>query len=803
MEDFQVKGRQVPIHDIKGGMRSDKDPRRIPNNAWQKIINAEYTRLGYLEKSKGFDYFDFASIGMVRDLKTINDENSILRGYLIAEDRLRFANDLLSNATVDEKFERAVSKVFGEPSGRYFYISDDGSGVRTLRKWYYSSPHGEDVPAGVPAIPLKPQVEDFASAANPVLETCFDSGNNDDTIKIELQNTIPNYIIFRSGKGHPTLKLGATFNKIYIPIKALTFGAASRTLTIGVNEISPAGSIKSESSGITVNNTDTLITYNLTNTYNLLDENNYIQITIYPGGNWDGDNITFYRAKPWFIHSEATGDEGSIRVNAPDFGGDITYTDREMVVGFEITNALLVSGDFQGIYQAEDNLGRVGSFDSDIYIQTITKLVDRVLLFQIPPAFTTADPFGYLNSLGNASLESVTYGRTMDGGGTFYKIITLPITVADTYKGYRDIDATLWTGSGLTPLQPYQLLDCNVLGEEMESINDDPIGLSPLEDTIVEWRSRLWIISRVVDINGVYRTYLRYSEVDNYDYWDPLNEIGIPDTLIGICPLREDMFLTFSKSKVYRVVPSGTGFEWLKIADIGLGSPRLVVSTFEAIFWINEFGMYTFDGSAVTLVLLSQEILSYIQKMVEANGIMGTINKGQKIWISGTFDGSNFMILGDMLIKAVTMRSTEKKITCVFEDDYETIFGMESAIARKSLGYRDGDEIVSTALKSKRFSSNDLNRIVLYYIGMTHKIEASGSLAFTFTFSTGKEVTKTLDLSGVLTKDIKFSQFEVYGEGEWFEFEIIHATDEAFQINDYVVGALPIDLQFDEGGSNA
>ena len=75
----------------------------------------------------------------------------------------------------------------------------------------------------------------------------------------------------------------------------------------------------------------------------------------------------------------------------------------------------------------------------------------------------------------------------------------------------------------------------------------------------------------------------------------------------------------------------------------------------------------------------------------------------------------------------------------------------------------------------------------------------SNLFSIKFTFSTGKEVIKIVDLEDGIGGEIKTSQFDIYGEGDWFDFEIIHSSHVNFTILDYVVGALPINLVFDEG----
>jgi hypothetical protein len=79
----------------------------------------------------------------------------------------------------------------------------------------------------------------------------------------------------------------------------------------------------------------------------------------------------------------------------------------------------------------------------------------------------------------------------------------------------------------------------------------------------------------------------------------------------------------------------------------------------------------------------------------------------------------------------------------------------------------------------------------------------ANTLSIKFTFSTGKEVIKTVDLEDGTEGDIKQTQFEIYGEGEWFEFEVTHEDAGNFTILDYVIGAMPINLVFNEGSSGA
>jgi hypothetical protein len=322
---------------------------------------------------------------------------------------------------------------------------------------------------------------------------------------------------------------------------------------------------------------------------------------------------------------------------------------------------------------------------------------------------------------------------------------------------------------------------------------DSPLTLDFLPDTLTLFRSRLFGLVEIEDASGQLTTFIRYSEVDIFDYFPALNEIAIPDDLIGLCPLREDMLLAFSETKVYRITPSGTEFEWVKIADVGLSNPRLVVATNESVTFGNIFGIHVFDGSVVNMLPASNDVLSLIRTAVANQGTLNIAPSLQKVFLSLHEGATNTVLIIDTFVRAISSLKSSGNLTCISDIEGVSYFGFTNALRKRVDSYSS----VST-LKSKRFASNDLDRIQLYYMSVRHLVGV-GSLSIKFTFSTGKEVIKTVPVDVGTVGEILQSQFEIYGEGEWFEFEITHEAAANFTILGYTIGALPIDLDFTEG----
>jgi hypothetical protein len=270
------------------------------------------------------------------------------------------------------------------------------------------------------------------------------------------------------------------------------------------------------------------------------------------------------------------------------------------------------------------------------------------------------------------------------------------------------------------------------------------------------------------------------------------------------------MLLAFSRTRTYLITPSGTGFEWVKIADVGIGSlslgsaigtteaVRLSCATNEAIYWVNDNGAYKYDGSSVSHLPASIQVLSKIQSAISNSGIMMSVEKDLTVWLSW----SGNILVFDIFNQAITSQSRSHTIISVSSDGSILYFGYSGGIAQRSADWSENSTPLTSTIITKKFASNDLSRIQMYYFGLTYKVKDSGSLSLSFEFSTGATVIKTIDLTQG-DYDLNTTMLEVYGEGDWFQLTITHDDNEDFEIVDYTIGARPINLTFMEASSGA
>ncbi len=786
-----MKGKQVSIHNLKGGMQSDRDARRIPNQAFQKLVNVEYNRQGRLVKTRGYDLMEIACSGEVKDIHRIENNAGEEVGYLIGEDKTRFVSSLNQGPLQDHSFALCRSKFLSGGSDRQFYISEDGAGLRSLRKWYYSSPYGKDGLAGIEASNLSKAFVGLTGNTTTIRINQKDIVNDDSTIKIG-KSSYSNLII-RMTNPTPYFSPGNKVKAIYFPVKSDTI---TGTVNITLKTVSglDGGLLSTDTASFT--HGDARITVPLASPRILFDESVGTVISINLGHDGTlGENITLHRGLKLYAES------------IDDFTNQ--YYDREPVMGFGLDLTTLAPGSYSYAIAIEDISGSIGNQGDSVSLAKLDTNVAEVFLYSLAPILQARPD--------NAEISKVIFGRSLVGGGTIYQLYSMDYAVLLSRSAMTSTSP--WVAGGSEALLPPNYFidlipDSDLSATPLPTNHYPPFGIDPLMYSLTLFRSRAWVLARIVDVADVTRTFLRYSEVDIFDYWDPLNELSIPDDLIGSQPLREDMLLVWSRFRTYRVSPVGSGFEWLKIADIGIGGPdlpsyigkteasQLSWATNEAIYWVNQFGLYKYDGAAVVFLPASNQVLSYIQKIIQGNGVFQSFEKGQQLWLSGTIDEGNCIMVLDYFNNTISLQIREKKIISISELE-EVYFGLTGGIAKQSLGWSEEGNPLESTIISKRFQANDFSRIRLYYFGISYVTQTEGILNLEFEFSTGKKVTKTIDISSPETGKIVSEIIQVYGEGDWFQFKITHNQDENFEILDMELGATPTTLMFAEMPSNA
>ncbi len=811
-------GKQVPIHDLKGGMWPDKDERRIPNRAFKSLVNVEYNKQGKLIKSKGYDDLGSVCAGAVKDIQRILDSGLAQVGYLIAEETARFVSDLTGAPAQDHSFSKARSKFLKDGSDRYFYVSDNGTGdVRSLKKWYYSSPYGIEIAAGIP-IPDMTYASSFFSevltgaGVNPCLYTnAFDSGNDDVSLQLDLDHA-DNLLYMLCPSEHPILKMSGTFKEIWVPVKNYNLAdfVADNFISCTIEGTKVDGTSGTETI-VGVNSLGTgllCIKFTFVNEYKYLDPSNPLKITLFPSTPTAGKYVQFYRAKPFLIHGDGDSQGHTIKINTSGTV-ETLYSDRELNLGF-VTDKFILDRPYTQNFSWVSSTGLLGNMGDPSYTAEADKYdwTDGI-------SISIAELWDHLingNETQLIDIESLQYGRSLVGGGTIYRAASFKKTRLIQYKDYGFEKSGKFGVYVSIPCSQIQdcLSDAELSATPMPTDANNPDALNPLMNSLFYHRSRAFMLARIADANGIISTYIRWSEVDIYDYWDPLNEMFIPDNIIECRPLREDMFLAFSRTRTYRIDPSGTSFEWVKIADVGIGSLSLASSigtttatqlscaTNEAIFWVNDFGAYKFDGASATLIPASLNILSMIQAAIANDGIMMVSERDQSIWLSW----SGQVLVFDLVNQAISSQSRSHTILSISSDGSTIYFGYSGGIAQRSADWSENSTPLTSTIITKKFAANDLSRIQLFYFGLTYRVKASGSLSLSFEFSTGAIVTKTIDLTQG-SYDLNTVLLDVYGEGDWFQLTITHDDNEDFEIVDYVIGARPINLVFMEASSNA
>ena len=503
------------------------------------------------------------------------------------------------------------------------------------------------------------------------------------------------------------------FNKIWIPIKTNNL-TASRDFEVTVAELDAYGGevVNEESVTVALDDTSTYLEAEFTSSFPICgDETKSSHITIRYADTATAESIVFHRALPWLIK-----DTGNTEILTTE---TLIYTDREPLMALGLTNALVA-----GIYEY------VGCFEDDCGFISNPNETQRLTI--------TDGDIGYFNvadiidSLTSAvSADSLTYfvlGRTLVYGGVAYEVRKFSLTELNTFLSYDTPDAALFPitvdeGETLTLIPPNIILDCMAIptGVEIATNHDIPEGLNFSENVLMEFRSRLWGLANIEDASGIERTFIRHSEVDIYEYWDPLNEVAIPDKLIDLCPLREDMALAWSSTRTYRITPDGTGFTWVKIADQGIGGVGMSMATNEAIFWYNSNGMWVFDGAQVVTVKASLSNLSIINALIAAGGTLSRCERRDQIIFHTYVDSvyGNMALVFDYRVKSFYTITLPVAISSIIEldgkSDTDIWYGATGAMYVEDTNYLDGSAVKTSLLKLKRMAARDLDRIRLYY----------------------------------------------------------------------------------------
>lgn len=812
-----TQGTQAEFHDVSGGMLYGLEPRRIPNNSFKTLVNTEYNELRRLVKSKGYSLLQISPTGRVRDVNRIFDSSENLLGYLLGEDLIRFVDDIDDPApAVDESHARCRSLLKKDQRDWWFYISDDGTGSnRSLRKWRYNSPATEDYTAGIPTQDTRPNIGILTGTAlgtqYPFYTNVRDLVNDDDSIIISLLSSFWGVKI-TFGYDHPLLRSGLTANYIVIPIKSNTL-TVSRNFDVSLFKWKKDGTGETKlDTTIALDGASTRIDINLGATLDFGDPDVQWHLQITNAGYSVNEQLVLYRSYPYFIDSRNDADKGGIQVSGyvPSSAGN--FSDREPLMGLRVINSLTQDDRYHN-WIVKDDGGLKGNYDPDLFRIT-SGAYDPAEYVWCQYLYSGAGSGNGVKDFIDAmdeenTIDAVILGMTQAGGGSFYELIEISRTHLDKYCAYSatsgfaswGIDPVHGGAVNINPVSgPVFVFTGGPSAILMENNQTRPENLNPLMDVLVEFRRRLWLLARIENTSGVVNTFIRYSEVDVYDYWDPLNEVAIPDTIIELKPLREDLMLAFSKNKTYRITPSGTGFDWIKIADVGIGGTGMSAATMEVIFWVNSLGAYKFDSAQVERLPNSIPNLLLINALIEDGAVMNVLSRVHQIWLSGDaiigVTSNPCSLVYDYITDAFMIRETPKRIYLLKEAedllDTPVYLGFSGYVGNRSEDWADEGTAIVSVIKTKRFSAREGSDLSMMYFALIHSLVTSGSFSLTFVNSAGTEVTKTLSMVGTPTGDIFTKRVESYISGIWIDLTKTHNVNSDFEISGYMIGALPL-----------
>jgi hypothetical protein len=175
------------------------------------------------------------------------------------------------------------------------------------------------------------------------------------------------------------------------------------------------------------------------------------------------------------------------------------------------------------------------------------------------------------------------------------------------------------------------------------------------------------------------------------------------------------------------------------------------------------------------------------------DAIFMSVEKDWVLWLSW----DNKVLVLDILNQAIVSQLRSHTILSTSEDGASLYLGFNGGISQRSADWAEEGVALTSTIKTKKFAADDLSRIQMYYFGLTYRVQASGTLTLVFEFSTGKTVTKTINMS-VGDHDLHTAYLEVYGEGEWFQITMTHDDNVDFEIVDYTLGATPENVTFME-----
>jgi hypothetical protein len=597
---------------------------------------------------------------------------------------------------------------------------------------------------------------------------------------------------------NPSVLTKEGFKRIYIPIRSNTLSSSvSFDVTIEETNLATGKVSQTETVGVTLGAASTAIDVTFTGTYYICGDGEKSTVITVKYNDVDSvDLITFYRADPWLVKNS-----GRVEVYT---NAVTTYTDREPLMGFKLEGSLS-AGEYEYASCFEDDCGFTSNPSS---LKKITLEAGDIVAISFRDML---DAISVAESLD--SLESYVLARSMVGGGGLYELAKYTHAQVSSQVSLRYNPAAFNGIAGTnTFFAPNTLIDTRQIpsGVAIQESHDTPSGLNFSERVLVKFRQRLWGIANLEDTAGITHTFIRYSDVDIFDYWDPLNEISIPDEIIDLCPLREDMMLAFSRTRTYRIFPEGSGFTWLKIADQGIGGVGMCIGTNDAIFWYNLNGMWVFDGASVTLSKSSLANLSLIRELIESSASVSRVERRNQI-IFGTYtDGiwGEVGLIYDYFIRAFTMVTFPARINSIIEldgkPDTEIWYGSDDLLYQEKTHFKDGAVNKTALIKLKRLAARELDRIRLFYLSI--KLGQIAGVTDSFKvyadFTNGRSIEKVCNLVKS-TKDHLVVTKEIYGEDEWIDLEIIHENDSQIQFREFTVGASTADLKFPEEVANA
>lgn len=238
-------------------------------------------------------------------------------------------------------------------------------------------------------------------------------------------------------------------------------------------------------------------------------------------------------------------------------------------------------------------------------------------------------------------------------------------------------------------------------GSSVEELEDAPLGAY-----ITDIHNRLFIAG-----NREHPTRLYYSELNLPDQWeheglDNFIEVGNDSDLItGFINLRDNLVIFKEKSIWLLFGDNPRNFSLKKVQDVGTTSTNSIVNIQNNILFLNQKGVYTFDGANIKII--STKIDDEISKIGSLDSVYGAWYN-QHYLISYPKGGRNYnsSILTYDLIHNSWTYFEGINAECFTHRDNKLFFGdsNKGLVYEYGEGYSDDGEDIAMEYNTKHFN---------------------------------------------------------------------------------------------------